>query len=561
MSPRFFALAFAVGLLALAWVGFSFMGTSWLALLMTAVIAAVYLAGAYELRQFRAATTGLRSALEGLSRPPAALAEWLDRVPAALLTPVRSRIEGERGGLPGPSLAPYLVGLLVMLGMLGTFLGMVVTFKGAVFALQGSTDLQAIRAALAEPIRGLGLSFGTSVAGVASSAMLGLMSALARRERLEVARLLDSRLGTVLQPFSQVHHRKQTLRALQAQADTLPEVVTAIHAVMDRIEQRSEQLDAQLLERQAQLQREVTQAYAELARKVGASLQESLAAHTRAAGQTVQPIVEKAMARVVDDSQRLQQRLGDVAQSQADALSRQLAAAEQHRVQAWEQLTELGRTQMAALRQEEGQRGAAAVQRLSELQAAVAQHLASLGAALEAPITRMLQTAAEVPQAAAGVIGQLREEMSRVAERDNLALQERTVLLERLGTLVQSLEQDSSGQKAAIEALVGSASSVLQQTAAQVSSGASELAGLGESFGQSVRQFNTSQEKLTETMQRVEASLVKSTARSDEQLAYYVAQAREVIDLSLASQEGLIESLRQLQGKARPKALPEEARA
>ena len=47
-----------------------------------------------------------------------------------------------------PALAPYLVGLLVLLGMLGTFLGMVVTFKGAVFALEGSTDLQAIRSNL-----------------------------------------------------------------------------------------------------------------------------------------------------------------------------------------------------------------------------------------------------------------------------------------------------------------------------------------------------------------------------------------------------------------------------
>jgi len=94
---------------------------------------------------------------------------------------VRARIEGERVGLPGPSLTPYLVGLLVMLGMLGTFLGMVMTFKGAVFALEGSADLQAIRAALAAPIKGLGLSFGTSVAGVATSALLGLVSALPPR--------------------------------------------------------------------------------------------------------------------------------------------------------------------------------------------------------------------------------------------------------------------------------------------------------------------------------------------------------------------------------------------
>jgi hypothetical protein len=37
----------------------------------------------------------------------------------------------------------------------------------------------------------------------------------------------------------------------------------------------------------------------------------------------------------------------------------------------------------------------------------------------------------------------------------------------------------------------------------------------------------------------------KSTARSDEQLAYYVAQAREIIDLSIMSQKDVVEELRQ----------------
>jgi hypothetical protein len=95
---------------------------------------------------------------------------------------------------------------------------MVVTFKGAVFALEGSTDLPAIRAALAEPIRGLGLSFGTSVAGVAASAMLGLMSANSRRERLDVSRLLDLCAAGELRAFTLAHQRDETLRAVQAQA-------------------------------------------------------------------------------------------------------------------------------------------------------------------------------------------------------------------------------------------------------------------------------------------------------------------------------------------------------
>ena len=62
--------------------------------------------------------------------------------------------------------------------------------------------------------------------------------------------------------------------------------------------------------------------------------------------------------------------------------------------------------------------------------------------------------------------------------------------------------------------------------------------------------FQAGNDKLAQVLQQVEASLTRATARSDEQLAYYVAQAREVIDLSIASQQGLVDNLRQLQGRA-----------
>ena len=654
-------MAFAIGLAAVAWVGWGFFGTSWLALTMTAVIGTVFVLGTLELRQFRSATSQLSSALADIPQPLPSLGAWLEKVPAGLRAAVRLRIEGERVGLPGPSLTPYLVGLLVMLGMLGTFLGMVVTFKGAVFALEGSTDLQAIRSALADPIRGLGLSFGTSVAGVATSAMLGLMSAVSRRERVDAARQLDARIATALLPFSLVHQRQETFKALQVQARALPEVVGALDTLMARIEQRSAQLDEQLLARQTDFQREVTVAYTALADRVGASLKDSVADSARAAGESIGPVVATAMQRIVQDTERLHQRLGVVAQEQVDALSRQFSATEAARLQAWtealhgmrgeleaqwrrvgdetlaqqrtvslalettagdiarhatehamhtarlledsgelvrsraetearwvaqhgqrmDELAATWRTELTALRDAESARGQAAVDRLGDLQAAVAQHLATLGAALEAPITRLLQTASEVPQAAAGVITQLRQEMGRVAEKDNLALQERTVLLEQLGTLLQTVNQASGEQRAAIDAIVASASTVMDKAgsqfvaaldahagkagdmAAQVAGSAIEVASLAEAFGAGVQSFQASNDKLADTLQRIEASLERSTTRSDEQLAYYVAQAREVIDLSISSQQGLVEKMRQLTGgkPGRTLAVVEGARA
>ncbi len=713
MNRIVFAVAFAMGLLAVVWVGMGFVGTSWLALTMTALIAGVYLLGAFELKQFRAATATLVDALTDIPQPLTEFGSWLARLHPSLQNPVRLRIEGERVALPGPALTPYLVGLLVMLGMLGTFLGMVVTFKGAVFALEGSSDLQAIRSALAAPIKGLGLSFGTSVAGVAASAMLGLISAISRRERVEVARQLDTRIATVFRPLSLTHQRQETFKALQQQAHALPEVVNKLQAMMDGLERRSEQLNQQLLGQQQQFHRDVSVAYTDLSKAVGQSLQDSLTASAKAAGENIKPVVESAMAEIAQESQRTHQRLIDTTQNQLTGLSTQFEAtartvsdtwmtalqthtqsstqlvdgvdralkafnevfeqrshavlvsinesshraladqiaAEQQRQAAWtqsmqdmaaklasewqqvgaqtmaqqqaicqtlestagqiterasqhvsqtltdvtqlvsqsealirsrmdtesawiqaqgermDQLASVWRTELQALRDEEAARGHAAVTRIDELQASVAGHLATLGAALEAPLTRLLQTSAEVPQAAAEVITQLRQEMSQLSTRDNLALAERTAMMEQMSALLQTLQQASGQQQAMIESMVSSAASVLDQAgqqlseslqaqagkvadvAAHVTSSAVELASLGESFSHGVQLFNATSEKLIDSLQRMEDALQQSMTRSDEQLAYYVAQAREVIDLSISSQQGIVEDMRRLHSK------------
>jgi hypothetical protein len=229
-------------------------------------------------------------------------------------------------------------------------------------------------------------------------------------------------------------------------------------------------------------------------------------------------------------------------------------------------------TQLQTLRRDEDQRGEAAVARLGELQAAMSSHLATLGEALEAPMTRLLETASEAPKAAAEVIAQLRQEMSQLTERDNLALQERTALVGNLGALLQSVEHATGEQRAAIESLVTSATGVLDQVsqqfsasldsqasntnevAAQVAGSAADLASLGEAFHHGVQLFSESNQKLVDKLQSIEGAIQQNMTRSDEQLAYYVAQAREVIDLSISSQQGIVEDLRRLRGTG--KAIP-----
>jgi hypothetical protein len=242
-----------------------------------------------------------------------------------------------------------------------------------------------------------------------------------------------------------------------------------------------------------------------------------------------------------------------------------------------DQMAALLHTELGALRDEEAQRGQAAVQRLDALQTAVAGHLSSLGLALEAPIARLIETASEAPRAAAEVIGKLRQEVSSSAARDNELLQERSRILETLNALLDSIRHASAEQRAVIDSLVESSAVALQNAggqfaqqvdaeaaklsdiAAQVTSSAVEVSSLGQTFAFAVTAFGEANDKLIANLQRIEGAMDKSMARSDDQLAYYVAQAREVIDLSTMSQKEIVEQLRQLAGKQA--ALAEEADA
>ncbi len=164
-----------LGLASVVWMGSVFVGNDSAALSVTAVIGGVYLIGVFELLRYRRATRGFTDALTAANEGVTSLDGFISKLDPTLRSPVKLRVEGDRVGFPVPVLTPYLIGLLVMLGLLGTFVGMVDTLRGAVSALEGTTELAAVRAGLAAPIKGLGLAFGTSVAGVATSAMLGLM--------------------------------------------------------------------------------------------------------------------------------------------------------------------------------------------------------------------------------------------------------------------------------------------------------------------------------------------------------------------------------------------------
>ncbi len=792
LSRHSFLIAFGLGALAVLWVAAAVASSHFLVLVMTAVIGAVYVFAALELRHYREATHALNQALDQIPADLHHLSDWVITLPAALQSAVRQRVEGERVALPGPALTPYLVGLLVMLGMLGTFLGMVVTLNGAVFALEGSSNVAGIRAAFSEPIKGLGLAFGTSVAGVATSAMLGLMSSLARRERAQASQALDGHIASGLRGFSLTHQRQETFKALQQQSQALPQVVAQLQAMMVQMAQTSEQINAQLMANQRSFHQEVHAAYTGLAQSVDQSLRTSLSQSMQVASDGIRPMVQATMTHMAELTQHMndkllqntQQQLAElnaqfsataagVAQTYSTALSQheasstgmlervgqtldgfsqtfeqrsqtllaqiqaaqaaqqtQQSSADQERLQTWtaaldnmaatlnsewqasgkqtlaqqqaicdtltqtaqaittqvqnqasqtladiqrvhsdretadqvrldafkaslestatalgqqwqtsgtqtlaqqqaicdtltqtaqaitthtqtqatqtlaeitrlmasseellrariaseaqwaaqhtqraEELSALLRTELSALREAEDARGQAAVARLSELQTEVTTHLTTLGTALEDPITRLIETASEAPKAAAEVIGQLRQEISVSLARDNTLLEERTRIMDTLSHLLDAINHASTEQRSVIDNLVSSSTVTLNQAntqfiehvssesaklgdiAAQVTASAVDVASLGETFAFAVRSFTETNDKLMGNLQRIEQAIDKSMTRSDEQLAYYVAQAREIIDLSISSQKDVLETLQSRSAQAREGAV------
>lgn len=616
MMKFLFAGAFAIGLVIIIWIGRLFLGADNMGLGVTILIAAVYAIGTFELLNFRRATDTLKCALEGLVEPINDLQQWLSTLAPDLQNSVRLRIEGERSGLPAPVLTPYLVGLLVMLGLLGTFVGMVDTLKGAVVALEGNSELEAIRAGLAAPIEGLGLAFGTSVAGVAASAMLGLLSTLSRRERLQASNLLDSKVGKELRQFSNTYQQQLAFQAMRDQAQALPDIMGQLGGLISSLDKMGEGLSQRLLDNQEQFQGTVTQLYGDLNTSIDKSLKTGLVESGHLLSSTFQPMAETTLTQLKQLTQQTQERLNSVSEQQLTALNEGLesntqlvqtsvdaalkqqgmsseklidsiqramvnaaselqgssrllldsfgASSEQWAEQQREQATQFSsviRQELAGLRGEEQQRGDAAVERLQELQSSVATHLSTLGKGLEEPMRRLIEAASQTPKAAADVIEKLRGEMTKNLERDNSLLTERKGLMEQLDSLSKTLSDASHDQRQSIDTLIERSAQTLSEVGSQFgekledessklagvvdhfASSSVEMASLGDAFNAAVMLFSESNNKLVENLTRIEGSLEQSNSRSDEQLAYYVAQAREIIDHNLLSHQQIIAAL------------------
>ncbi|OAJ54750.1 chemotaxis protein [Paraburkholderia ginsengiterrae] len=330
-------VVFLAGLAAVCWIAAGYLGSNPLALAVTLLIGVCYLSGALELHRYSQATGTLTRAVTDLAGPPPSLAAWLEPLHPSLRNAARLRVEGERVALAGPALTPYLVGLLVLLGMLGTLLGMVATLRGTGAALESATDLQAIRASLAAPVKGLGFAFGTSIAGVATSAMLGLLSALCRRERMQAAQMLDVKIATTLRVYSQSHQREESFRLLQRQAEVMPTLVDRLQTMVAAIERQGLAASEQQAASQDAFHNKAEAAFTRLASSVEQSLKASVADSTRAAGAALQPVMEATMAGLARETTAMHGTVTHAVQQQLDGLTSGFEAATSNVAEIWNQ--------------------------------------------------------------------------------------------------------------------------------------------------------------------------------------------------------------------------------
>ena len=222
--------------------------------------------GLVELLQRATRAVRLTTELAGLPRP--ATAEAVEKASAGLRPLLESRMAGMPGQAATALFTSYLLGLLVMIGLLGTFMGLLDTLQGAREALTSSGDINALRAGLGSPMQGLSRAFGTSAAGVSASAMLGLASVFVRRSEAQLANAL---LRYAAGPLAALTVGGRTLAALEAlarQGEALPVAAEALRKVSARLTQ----LEKGLLEAHAESRKESAAAIKTTAAEVRADL-------------------------------------------------------------------------------------------------------------------------------------------------------------------------------------------------------------------------------------------------------------------------------------------------
>ena len=151
----------------------------------------------------------------------------------------------------------YLVGLLIFLGLLGTFWGLLCTIASigdTIDALDPGTGdsaavLEALKAGLAAPLAGMGTAFSSSLFGLSGSLVLGFLDVQAGRAQTRFYTELENWLSSVTDLSSdvsipepqrsgsseEIRLLSERLRSMQEAGGSNPRVATAMANLADGI--------------------------------------------------------------------------------------------------------------------------------------------------------------------------------------------------------------------------------------------------------------------------------------------------------------------------------------
>jgi len=173
----------------------------------------------------------------------------------SLLSPLRPAIEARRDGVTltgtraildtiaarldeGREILRYIAGILILLGLLGTFWGLIDTLSavgGVIGSMRGGGDaavmFDELKSGLAAPLGGIGLAFSASLFGLASSLIVGFLDLQAGRAHARFHNELEDWLiSGEAQPVPALvaapAHEPASARELKEAVDRLTAVVS-----------------------------------------------------------------------------------------------------------------------------------------------------------------------------------------------------------------------------------------------------------------------------------------------------------------------------------------------
>ena len=416
---------------------------------------------------------------------------------------------------------------------------------------------QSLEASVAESSR--------AVSGALQPAIEATLAGMAREAatlRETVGQAVQQQLQALTAGFETAssHASDSWSAALAEQQHANAGLASELRVTFERSSQAHEQRAAQLMDG-------VATRLAAAGDSVAGAWNEALA-RQQAANDALASRNEAALAIAATGFEQHATALAGTLRQSHDELQAALASRDEARLATWTGTLESMAGDLAHRWEQTGEQVASRQQAICDALERTAGEIASqaqahAGATI-AEVARLVDTASEAPRAAAEVIGALRQSLSESMVRDTAMLEERTRLLATLETLLDAVNHASGEQRAAVDALVTTSADLLERTstqlverigaeagrldaaAGQLTASAVDVASLGDAFGAAVDSFGQANEALLERLQQVAGALDGSLARSDEQLAYYVAQAREVVELSVLSQQQIIAELQRV---------------